>query len=59
MSVGRGSVPSECVGVLMMGVVLMTVRVHERLMGVLMIMAFCEVEPDPNCHQGSSEPECP
>lgn len=57
MSVGLGSLPSECVGVLMMVVVPMAMRVHERLVGVGVTMALREVQPDPNGHQGSRDPE--
>ena len=58
MTMRLGFVPGERMFMLMMGVVPVAVGVYEGLVGVLVIMSFCEMQPDSYGHQDCRDPQC-
>lgn len=58
VTMGFSAIPAIVVCVLMMRVVGMRMFVFERVVLVLMLMVFADVQPDPERHQRCGPPEC-
>lgn len=57
MAVGFGAVPCRLMRVLVVRIVHMPMRMHQGLMGVRVFMPLAQVQPDPQPHQRTGQPE--
>lgn len=59
MRVRFAPIPCEMMLMAMVLIVRVAMRMFQRLMGVVMLVPFANVQPDPDCHQARGHPERP